>query len=124
MRATAQDRDAALLMGVDINRTIAMTFFLGAALAGAGGMIYGLYFNTLTYNLGYENGLIAFTGAVVGGIGSIQGAALGGLMIGLIGAFSDGYFATIWTQILLFSLLIAFLVFKPTGLLGMRVPER
>ena len=84
MRATAQDRDAAQLMGIDINRTIAATFFIGALLAGAGGMIWGLYYNNLFYNLGFRTGLVAFTAAVFGGIGNIPGAAIGGLLIGLI----------------------------------------
>ncbi len=124
MRATAQDRDAAHLMGIDINRTIAATFFIGAVLAGAGGMIWGLYFNTISYNLGFRTGLIAFTAAVFGGIGNIPGAALGGMVIGLVAAFSDGYIGSKWTQVVVFGILIAVLVFRPTGLLGMRVPEK
>ena len=124
MRATAQDRDASQLMGIDINRTIAATFFIGALLAGAGGIIWGLYFNTITYNLGFRTGLIAFTSAVFGGIGNIPGAALGGLVIGLVAAFSDNYLGPKWTQVVVFGILIAVLVFRPTGLLGMRVPEK
>jgi branched-chain amino acid transport system permease protein len=124
MRATAQDRDAAQLMGININRTISAAFFIGAALAGAGGIIYGLYYNNLSFDLGFENGLIAFTAAVFGGIGNIQGAALGGLCIGLIRALNDGYFSTTWTDVVLFSILILVLVFRPTGLLGTRVPEK
>ena len=124
MRATAQDRDAAQLMGIDINRTIAATFFIGAVLAGAGGMIWGLYYNTVYYQLGFRTGLVAFTAAVFGGIGNIPGAALGGLLIGLIAAFSDAYIGAKWTQVVVFGILIAVLVFRPTGLLGMRVPEK
>jgi branched-chain amino acid transport system permease protein len=124
MRATAQDRDAAQLMGININRTISAAFFIGAALAGAGGIIYGLYYNNLSFDLGFENGLIAFTAAVFGGIGNIQGAALGGLCIGLIRALNDGYFSTTWTDVVLFGILILVLVFRPTGLLGARVPEK
>jgi branched-chain amino acid transport system permease protein len=124
MRATAQDRDAAQLMGIDINRTISATFFIGAVLAAAGGIIYGLYFNNLDYHLGFSVGLIAFTAAVFGGIGNIPGAALGGLLIGLVKAFSDNYIGSRWTHIIVFSILIAVLVFRPTGLLGMRVPEK
>jgi branched-chain amino acid transport system permease protein len=124
MRATAQDRDAAQLMGININRTIAATFFIGALLAGAGGMIWGLYFNTISYNLGFRTGLIAFTSAVFGGIGNIPGAALGGLVIGLTAAFSDQYIGSKWTQVVIFGILIGVLVFRPTGLLGMRVPEK
>ena len=124
MRATAQDRDAAQLMGIDINRTIAATFFIGALLAGAGGMIWGLYYNTIYYQLGFRSGLIAFTAAVFGGIGNIPGAAIGGLLIGLTAAYSDQYIGSKWTQVVIFGILITVLVFRPTGLLGMRVPEK
>jgi branched-chain amino acid transport system permease protein len=124
MRATAQDRDAAQLMGIDINRTIAATFFIGALLAGAGGMIWGLYYNNIYYNLGFRTGLIAFTAAVFGGIGNIPGAAIGGLLIGLIASYSDFYIGSKWTEIVIFGILIGILVFRPTGLLGMRVPEK
>ena len=124
MRATAQDRDAAQLMGIDINRTIAATFFIGALLAGAGGMIWGLYYNNIFYNLGFRTGLVAFTAAVFGGIGNIPGAAIGGLLIGLISAYSDSYIGSKWTEVVIFGILIGVLVFRPTGLLGMRVPEK
>ncbi|HEY4912776.1 MAG TPA: branched-chain amino acid ABC transporter permease [Candidatus Dormibacteraeota bacterium] len=124
MRATAQDRDAAQLMGIDIDRTISATFFIGAALAGAGGITWGLYISSVDPFLGFITGLIAFTAAVFGGIGNIPGAALGGLLIGLIRAFSDSYFDSSWTEVLIFGILIATLVFRPTGLLGMRVPEK
>jgi branched-chain amino acid transport system permease protein len=124
MRATAQDRDAAQLMGIDINRTIAATFFIGAVLAGAGGITYGLYINNVAFDLGFITGLIAFTAAVFGGIGNIPGAAIGGLLIGIVRAFSDSYFDSAWTEIVIFGILIATLVFRPTGLLGMRVPEK
>jgi branched-chain amino acid transport system permease protein len=121
MRATAQDRDAAQLMGIDINRTISATFFIGAALAGAGGIAFGLYFNNIRFDLGFSAGLVAFTAAVFGGIGNIRGAALGGLAIGLIRAFSDGYFQSTWTDVVIFAILILVLVFRPTGLLGARI---
>ena len=124
MRATAQDQDAAQLMGINVNRTIAATFFIGAVLAGAGGMIYGLYFNSVRFDLGFQAGLFAFTAAVFGGIGNIQGAAIGGLFIGMVKSFSDGYFTSQLTDVWIFSILILVLVFRPTGLLGMRVPEK
>jgi branched-chain amino acid transport system permease protein len=124
MRATAQDRDAAQLMGIDINRTISATFFIGAALAGAGGIVWGLYFNNVRFDLGFQAGLIAFTAAVFGGIGNIQGAALGGLLIGIIASLCDGFVSPLWTPVVVFSILILVLVFRPTGLLGMRVPEK
>jgi branched-chain amino acid transport system permease protein len=124
MRATAQDRDAAQLMGIDINRTIAATFFIGALLAGAGGIVWGLYYNNIFFQLGFRTGLIAFTSAVFGGIGNIPGAALGGLVIGLVSAYSDYYLGSKWTEVVIFGILIGVLVFRPTGLLGMRVPEK
>jgi branched-chain amino acid transport system permease protein len=124
MRATAQDRDAASLMGIDINRTISATFFIGAALAGAGGVIYALYFNSIRFDLGFAAGLVAFTAAVLGGIGNIEGAALGGLLIGVIKALNERYFSASWSDVVIFAILIIVLVFRPTGLLGMRVPEK
>jgi len=126
MRATAQDRDAARLMGIDINRTIAVTFFIGSALAAAGGIIYGFYFQSISFDLGFRSGLIAFTAAVFGGIGNVIGAALGGFVIGLILGAIGGFFAggQQWADVVVFSILILVLVFRPTGLLGMRVPEK
>ncbi len=124
MRATAQDRDAAQLMGIDINRTIAATFFIGAALAGAGGLVYALYFNSIKFDLGFSAGLVAFTAAVLGGIGNIEGAALGGLLIGVIRALNERYISASWSDVVIFAILILVLVFRPTGLLGMRVPEK
>ena len=97
---------------------------VSSSAAGAGGTIWGLYFLTVSYNLGFRTGLIAFTSAVFGGIGNIPGAALGGLVIGLVAAFSDFYIGSKWTQVVIFGILIAVLVFRPTGLLGMRVPEK
>ena len=124
MRATAQDRDAAQLMGIDINRTISATFFIGAALAGAGGLVFALYFNSIRFDLGFSAGLIAFTAAVLGGIGNIEGAALGGLLIGVIRALNERYVSASWSDVVIFAILILVLVFRPTGLLGMRVPEK
>jgi branched-chain amino acid transport system permease protein len=124
MRATAQDRDAAQLMGIDIDRTIAATFFIGALLAGAGGIMYGLSYNTTVFDLGFSAGLVAFTAAVFGGIGNIYGAAIGGMVLGLIRTFWDGYFDSAWSDVVIFAILILVLVFRPTGLLGMRVPEK
>ena len=124
MRATAQDRDAAQLMGIDIDRTIAATFFIGAVLAAAGGTMYGLSYNTSVFDLGFSAGLVAFTAAVFGGIGNIYGAAIGGLVLGLIRTFWDGYFDSAWSDVVIFAILILILVFRPTGLLGMRVPEK
>ena len=124
MRATAQDRDAATLMGINIDRTISTTFFIGAALAAAGGLLWAFYFNELRYDTGFGAGLAAFTAAVFGGIGNIQGAALGALLIGLVRAFNDGYGSATWTDVIIFGILILVLTLRPTGLLGMRVPEK
>jgi branched-chain amino acid transport system permease protein len=118
MRATAQDRVAAQLMGVDINRTIAVTFFIGSALAGAGGIIYSLYYNSIYFTLGFRTGIIAFTAAVLGGIGNIAGAAVGGFLIGIVFTMASGYLAQQWSDVVIFTVLILVLVFKPTGLLG------
>jgi branched-chain amino acid transport system permease protein len=126
MRATAQDPDAAAIMGIDVNRTISFTFLLAGALAGAGGLLFLLEFN-MRYDTGFELGLIAFTAAVLGGIGNLTGAVVGGLCIGLIQAFNEGLsWATPgsdWTRSLVFGILIAILVFRPEGLLGERTPE-
>jgi branched-chain amino acid transport system permease protein len=126
MRATAQDPDAAAMMGVDVNRTISFTFLLAGALAGAGGLLFLLEFN-MRYDTGFELGLIAFTAAVLGGIGNLTGAVLGGVLIGLIQAFNEGLSwsapGSDWTRSIVFGILIAILVFRPEGILGERTPE-
>jgi branched-chain amino acid transport system permease protein len=126
MRATSQDPDAAAIMGVNVNRTISFTFLLAGALAGVGGLLYLLEFN-IRYDTGFELGLIAFTAAVLGGIGNLAGAVLGALLIGLIQAFNEGLSwlapGSDWTRSIVFGLLIAILVFRPEGLLGERTPE-
>ncbi|MGD9721052.1 MAG: branched-chain amino acid ABC transporter permease [Pirellulales bacterium] len=124
MRATAQDPVAAQLMGINVDRVIAATFALGGALAGAASVIYGLYINTVSYQMGFQNGLYAFTAAVLGGIGNIPGAVLGGLVIGLARSFGSGYVGERWTSALVFVILIAILVFRPAGLLGARTRDK
>jgi branched-chain amino acid transport system permease protein len=124
MRATAQDPDTAGLMGVNVDRTIAITFLIGGALAGAAGVVQILYNNTSVWNLGFRFGLNAFTSAVLGGIGNLQGAVLGAMVLGLINAFSDRYLAANWTNAIVFAVLIGILVFKPTGLLGQQLADR
>jgi branched-chain amino acid transport system permease protein len=124
MRAAAQDPVAAQLMGIDVDRVIAVTFALGGALAGAASVIYGLYINTVSYQMGFQNGLYAFTAAVLGGIGNIPGAVLGGLVIGLARSFGSGYVGERWTSALVFVILIAILVFRPAGLLGTHTREK
>ncbi|GAB4156122.1 MAG: hypothetical protein Fur005_09240 [Roseiflexaceae bacterium] len=118
MRATAQDRDAAALMGIDVNRTISLAFILGGALAGAAGMIVGMYNNTAVFTMGFTAGLRAFTSAVLGGIGNIVGSMLGGLLIGILASLSDIYIETRWTNAVVFAVLVIILVFRPSGLLG------
>ena len=123
MRATAQDRDASAMMGINVDRTISFTFALGGALAGAAGMIYMLYIGTSRFDLGFRLGLFAFTAAVLGGIGNLSGAVLGGILLGLIAAYNEGFADARWTTTIIFSILILILVFRPSGLLGERTPE-
>jgi branched-chain amino acid transport system permease protein len=123
MRATAQDAEAARMMGVEVDKVIIMAFFLGSALAGAGGLIFGLYYNFTSFIIGFTAGLRAFTAAVLGGIGNVPGAMVGGLLIGLIEALG-GQIAGAWTDVIIFSILVLVLVFKPSGLLGRVVPNK
>jgi branched-chain amino acid transport system permease protein len=123
MRATAQDRDASAMMGISVDRTISFTFALGGALAGAGAVVYALYIGTTYFQLGFRLGLIAFTSAVLGGIGNLNGAVLGGILIGLVAAYNDGFGDARWTYTVIFVILILILVFRPSGLLGEEVPE-
>jgi branched-chain amino acid transport system permease protein len=124
MRATAQDREASGLMGIDVNRTISLTFLIAGALAGAAGLIVALYYGQTNYNFGFQFGLLSFTAAVIGGIGNLTGATLGGIVIGLIMAMSDRYLEARWTSVIVFSILILVLIFRPTGLLAEKQSER
>ncbi len=124
MRATAQDPEAARMMGVEVDRVIIMAFFLGSALAGAGGLIFGLYYNFTSYVIGFQTGLRAFTAAVLGGIGNVPGAMLGGIIIGLIEATGGQVISTSWTDVIIFSILVLVLVFRPAGLLGRMAPSK
>jgi branched-chain amino acid transport system permease protein len=124
MRATAQDRDAAQLMGIDINTTIAVTFLIGSALAGAAGFVSGVYYGTTWFFNGFNAGLKAFTAAVLGGIGNLAGAMLGGFLIGLVEAFGAQYISDQWTNVIVFSLLVLVLIFRPSGLLGESLPNK
>jgi branched-chain amino acid transport system permease protein len=124
MRATAQDADAAQMMGVDVDRIIVLTFFLGSALAGAGSLFFGFYYGFTGYYIGYTTGLRAFTSAVLGGIGNIPGAVFGGLLIGLIQSLGGQLLEVKWTDVIIFSILIVVMVFRPTGLFGMQTPQK
>jgi len=127
MRATAQDQDASRLMGINVNRTISFTFALGGALAGAAGLLFEQTSGLTEYNLGYQLGLIAFTSAVMGGIGNLQGAVLGAIIIGMTQALNDGLpigLGQQWSNTVVFSILILLMVFKPTGLLGKPLTEK
>jgi branched-chain amino acid transport system permease protein len=124
MQATAQDQEAARMMGVEVDRVVILAFFIGSALAGAAGLIFGLYYNFTSFIIGYSAGLRAFTAAVLGGIGNIAGAMLGGVVIGLIESLGGQFIAVRWTDVIIFTILILVLVFKPTGLLGLRAPQK
>ncbi|MBC5810922.1 MAG: branched-chain amino acid ABC transporter permease [Candidatus Eremiobacteraeota bacterium] len=126
MRATAQDRDAAQLMGININTTIALTFLIGSALAGAAGFVSGVYYGSTWFFDGFQAGLKAFTAAVLGGIGNVAGAMLGGFLIGLIEAFGTQYVpaGAQWVNVVVFSVLVLVLVFRPSGLLGESLPDK
>jgi branched-chain amino acid transport system permease protein len=131
MRATAQDRDAASLMGIDINRAISIAFIIGGSLAGAAGMIALYYNNSANFQMGFRFGLFAFTAAVLGGIGNLNGAVLGGFIIGLVWSLSDAYMKNYisgwgaqWTPAVIFGVLVIMMVFKPSGLLGEHSPEK
>jgi branched-chain amino acid transport system permease protein len=123
MRATAQDPEAARLMGINVDTTISLTFLIGGVLAGAAGLIYALYQTTIWYFQGFTAGLVAFTAAVMGGIGNLQGAVLGGFIIGFIQQMSDNRIGPEWTNVLVFAYLILIMTFKPSGLLGEQTRE-
>ncbi|MGB0093463.1 MAG: branched-chain amino acid ABC transporter permease [Solirubrobacteraceae bacterium] len=118
MRAVAADREAAEMLGINVNYTIAATFFIGSALAGVAGVMAGLLFNQITTTMGFVAGLKAFTAAVVGGIGSIPGAMLGGLVIGMAESFITGYVSSTYSNLIVFGILIAVMLVRPSGLLG------
>ncbi len=124
MRALAVDQDAARLMGIDVERIIQITFFVGSFLAAAAGVMEGLYYTQISFFMGFLLGLRAFTAAVLGGIGNIPGAMAGGLLIGLLESYGAGYISSRWTDVFVFLVLIGVLVIKPTGLFGERVVER
>ena len=118
IRATAQDPETAALMGVDINRVVAVTFLLGGLLAGAAGALFGVFFEQARYNIGFLPGIKAFTAAVLGGIGNIRGALLGGFLLGLLENWGSAVLGAEWKDVFAFTVLVLVLMFRPTGLLG------
>ena len=124
MRATAQDLKACALLGIPVDRIIATTFVVGSVFAALGGMLFGLLYGTINFHDGYLMGLKAFTAAVLGGIGNIPGAMVGGLILGLLEGLGAGYLSAQWKNVFAFIVLVILLLFKPTGLLGERVAER
>ena len=124
MRAVASDREAAEMLGIDVDRTIALTFFIGSAMAGIAGVMSGLEFDTITDTIGFLAGLKAFTAAVVGGIGSITGAMVGGILIGMCEAFSLSYISKKYSDLIVFGILIITMLVRPTGIFGRRAMQK
>ena len=124
MRAVSEDRDAAELMGISVNKTITITFAIGSALAAVASVFFGATYTYIKPTTGSMPGINAFTAAVFGGIGSIPGAMLGGILLGLIEQLSKVYISTLWSDAVVFGVLVLVLVFKPAGLLGKRVREK
>ena len=124
MRALAENPEAAYLMGISVNRVIQVTFVIGSALAAVAGILFGLNYGSINFHDGYLAGLKAFTAAVFGGIGSIPGAMLGGILLGIFEGLGAGYISSEWKDVFAFLLLIVVLLFKPSGILGENVPEK
>jgi branched-chain amino acid transport system permease protein len=126
IRATAQDASTASLMGIPVNGVIAITFFIGGALGGVAGALNGMYYGSIKYNMGFVPGIKAFTAAVLGGIGNIQGAMWGGIILGILESLAAGFIpnGSDWKDVIAFSVLLLILLFKPEGLFGRHVPEK
>ncbi len=124
IRASAIDQDAARLMGINVNRVIALVFIIGPVLGAIGGLFIGIYYRQTYFTMGWSYGLSAFIAAIIGGIGNIPGAMLGGLLLGLFNAFAAGYISSSWQDAITFALLIGILLVRPSGLLGERVAEK
>ena len=124
VRATASDQDAARLMGINVNRVILSVFLIGPAIGAVGGLFIGLYYRQVYFTMGWTYGLSAFIAAILGGIGNIPGAMLGGVLLGLFNAFAAGFVSSSWQEAITFALLIGILLLRPTGLLGERVAEK
>lgn len=124
MRAIAIDQDTARMMGINVDALISLTFYIGGALAAAAGVMFGAYYSSINFDMGFLIGLKAFTAAVLGGIGNIPGAMLGGYMLGILETFGAGYISAQWKDVFAFVILIAVLVFRPTGILGEQIVEK
>ncbi|MHB8555985.1 MAG: branched-chain amino acid ABC transporter permease, partial [Candidatus Dormibacteria bacterium] len=124
MRAIAVNRNAAALMGINTTRVVAFTFMLGGALAAVAGVLFGVNYGTVTYNMGEFGGLVAFTAAVLGGIGNVPGALVGGLTVGVLSSFATIFLPNQWQEAVVFAILILVLALRPQGILGERVAER
>ncbi|WP_136808349.1 branched-chain amino acid ABC transporter permease [Desulfosediminicola flagellatus] len=124
IRASSIDQDAARLMGINVNNIIVTIFVIGTSLGAVGGLFIGLYYKGITFNMGWQYGLYAFVAAIIGGIGNIPGAMLGGILLGLFNAFIAGYVSSTWSDAFTFILLIVILIVRPTGILGERVAEK
>jgi branched-chain amino acid transport system permease protein len=124
MRATAQDIEAAAFMGIDVDRIVVFVFLIGSALGGAAGVLVGLLFTQIDYYVGFQAGLKGFTAAVLGGIGSIYGAMLGGILLGLTESLAVSFFPSAYKDVVAFTILIIVLIFRPWGLVGEKIPEK
>lgn len=124
IRATSSDREIASLMGINVNLIISLVFFIGGALGGAAGVLVGMYYGSIKYNMGFIYGIKAFTAAVLGGIGNIQGAMLGGFILGILESLGAGYISSAYKDVFAFIILILMLIFKPTGILGEKIYEK
>jgi branched-chain amino acid transport system permease protein len=124
MRATSQDREAAGLMGIDINLAIMLAFFIGPALGAVAGVFYGMYYGSIVFNMGFIPGMKAFTAAVIGGIGNLRGAMLGGFVLGIVESLAAGFLSSGYKDVIAFAVLILVLIFRPGGLLGESVVEK
>src|SRR5579859_567241 len=124
MRAVSIDKEAAAMMGVDVDRVIVVTFFIGSAFAGAAGVLYGLVFNQIWQLMGFTAGLKGFTAAVIGGIGNVPGAMLGGILLGLLETFAIGFISPTYKDAIAFVVLVLILLIRPSGLLGVRAPQK
>jgi branched-chain amino acid transport system permease protein len=124
MRATSQDREAAGLMGIDINQTVAVAFFIGPALGAVAGIFHGMYYGTIIWSMGFIPGIKSFTAAVLGGIGNLRGAMLGGFLLGIVESLGAGFVSTGYKDVISFGILILVLIFRPGGLLGESVVEK